>query len=128
MDLIMLVDIAYKIGVLLMMLSLSGGLYGGIYMLWKLMGAFRFMEFSEARRVHQPYVVDQSHVNAFPAKYPKAKDTEGGFVARTEMDSYIQEEATKVSVAAGISDDEAVGILLDQIRKQNETKGTVANV
>lgn len=126
MDMTLIVDMVYKIGVCLMMLSLSGGLYGGIYMLWKLLGAFRYMEFSEARRTAQ---TTGSTFNPNYNPTPQAfKDTDGGFVARTEMDSYIQEEAGKVSVAAGISDDEAVAILLEQIRKQNETKGTVANV
>jgi hypothetical protein len=117
-----IIDIAYKVGIFIMLLSFTGVAGGNLYMLWKILGAFRWMEFFESRRSIQPFQVGTQVVT------PSPKASEGSFVARSEEDSYISEEAAKVSSAAGISEDDAVNILLEQLRKQRENKGNVANV
>jgi hypothetical protein len=120
-----IMTIVYDVGVLLMLLTLAGGVYGNIYMLWKLLGAFRYIEFSEARRMQAPNMGMPNMNQYTPAS---KQETDGSFIPRTEADAYLHEEANKISVAAGISDDEAINVLLEQIRRQNENKGTVANV
>lgn len=98
--------------------------YGGLmYMLWKLLGAFRWMEWSEARRAN---FVQAPGGQLVPAA--TKNEVEGAFVPSSESDAYIREEASRVAMDTGMGQDEAVNYIMDAIKKQNEKRANVANV
>jgi hypothetical protein len=119
---------------ILMVLLCSIPIMGGIlYMLWKLLGAFRWMEMCESNRQYNVYsqVPGVSLAGLNRNNIPVTKEQEAGaFVPRNDFDSYVQEEASNLSRSTGISDTEAIDILLTKIREQNANKvaGNIANV
>jgi hypothetical protein len=128
-----------ELAIIITLYTLAGlgvlSMYSGlVYILWKLLGVIRYIEFSEAKRNYPVYQTggDLTPRTIDPGSFVRGnvskKDQEGSFVMKSEEEAYYQEEAGKVSIAAGVSDEEAINIVMEQIRKQNESKGTVANV
>jgi hypothetical protein len=119
-----LIDIIYKCGIAGMLALFSGAIGLTLYALWKILRALQYLEFHASRLNSLTYTMPQQMI---PPQANKAS-ADGGFVPHSEFDAYIKEEADKVSVSSGISDEEAVNILLEKIRDQGVNKGNVSNV
>jgi hypothetical protein len=110
-------DVVYKCGLVTLLFLFSGGMVCMMYMLWKILSVIRYIEFAESTR-RQFTMVPPSQ---------SAKDSEGAFIPSTDMSNYVKEESNRVSMESGISDGEALNIIMEKIKEQRGA-GNVAEV
>lgn len=114
-------------GIIMTLFLLTTSLFMGglVYMLWKIMGALRWMELSEAHMAHPMYNSSGAVVPPRPTTLTK-QEMEGTFIPSSDFNAYVREEASNVAMASGMSDSDAVELIMEKIRQQN--KGNVAEV
>jgi hypothetical protein len=122
-----------QIFICLILLIISGGSILQIYTQIKMLSLFKYLEFKEAFRANSPDVQSMGfprtiNPSSFVSGNISKQDENGGFVGKTDESAYIQEEARKLSMAAGISDNDAIGLILEKMNEQRENSGNVGQV
>lgn len=118
-----LIALAWAIGVLGMFAILIGVTSCGCYLLWKILAAFRHMEWTES--VNRQRGFFQYNTASNPSYQPSKEEVEGGFQPYSEVDAYTNELTNRLKNDAGITDAEAANIILEKIRLHGSNKADV---
>lgn len=129
-----MLDMFFKVFCALLGIGVLSALSFQILMLWRLWGAFQWMEMTERQRANPMYVVQNG--NPSPVQFRDnykgmsitKEEENGAFIPSSDFDAYVREESNQVSRAAGISDEDAAKIILEKINEQNRSKGRTESV